>query len=61
MFFKIFFILTPNFFFSLHEPLHFEKFKGVDFKYSNSVFQILAQKYPERSFLVLSLKPFHFG
>ena len=41
--------------------MHFEKFKGVDFKYSNSVFQILAQKYPEKSFLVLSLKPFHFG
>ena len=56
-----FFLFWPPIFFSLHEPLHFEKFKSVDFKYSNSVFQILAQKYPEKSFLVLNLKPFHFG
>ena len=30
----------------LHESLCFDKFEGVDFKYGNSFFQILVQKYP---------------
>ena len=37
----------------LHETLHFNKFKGADFKYDNIFFQIPVQKHPNnKAFLV---------
>ena len=35
-----------------HKILIFDKFEGADFKYDNSIFKILAQKYPNKAFLV---------
>ena len=37
------------------QTLQLDKFEGADFKYDNSFFKILAQKYPHETFLVLIL------
>ena len=50
--------MTSFFFFFFCEILQLVKFKGADFKYDNSFFQILAQKYLNKAFLVLSLISF---
>ena len=40
------------------ETLEFDCFEGADFKYDNSFFKILAQKYPNKVFLVQNLSIF---
>ena len=45
----------------LHEKkTHFDKFQGADFKYDNSFFNILAQKYPNKAFLLKNTQIRHF-
>ena len=39
----------------LREILQFNKFEGADFKYDNSVFKILAQKYTSKALVVPNL------
>ena len=34
------------------EILQIDKFEDADFKYDNSIFKILSQKYPNKAFLV---------
>ena len=43
------------------EILEFDYFEGADFKYDNSFFKILAQKYTTKVFLVPSLSVFGFS
>ena len=50
--------MTSFFFFFFFEILQIVKFKGADLTYDNSFFQILAQKYLNKAFLVLSLISF---
>ena len=40
--------------------LQLDKFEGADFKYDNSIFKILAQKYPNKAFLVKNTQIRHF-
>ena len=40
--------------------LQLEKFEGADFKYDNSIFKILAQKYPNKTFSVKNIQIRHF-
>ena len=40
--------------------LIFDKFEGANFKYDNSFFKILAQKYPDKAILVPNLSIFVF-
>ena len=40
--------------------LQLDKFEGADFKYDNSIFKILAQKYPNKAFLVKNSQIRHF-
>ena len=40
------------FFLFLRKILESDKLEGADFKYSNNFFLILAQKYPNKAFLV---------
>ena len=47
---KTFLFQTQSLF--LHETLHIDKFKGPDFKYNNSFFQISVQKYPNKAILL---------
>ena len=44
----------------LHKILELGKLEGTDFKYVNSFFKILAQKYPNKAFLVPNLVIFLF-
>ena len=41
--------------FASSQKLHLGKFKVADFKYEKKNFKILAQKYPNKAFLVLNL------
>ena len=43
------------------EILEFDYFEGADFKYDNSFFKVLAQKYTTKVFLVLSFGVFAFS
>ena len=38
--------------------MQLDQFEGADFKYDNSFFKILAQKYPNKTFLVPNLAIF---
>ena len=38
-----------------------DNFEGADFKYDNSFFKILPQKYPNKAFLVPNLSIFDFS
>ena len=40
--------------------LQLEKSKGADFKYNNSIFKILVQKYQNKTFLVKNIPIRHF-
>ena len=42
------------------EILQTDKFEGADFKYHNGIFKILAQKYPNKAFLVKNTQIRHF-
>ena len=42
------------------EILQLDKFKGADFKSHNSFLKILAQKYPNKAFLVKNTQKWHF-
>ena len=39
---------------------YYNKFEGANFKYDNSFFKILAQKYPDKAILVPNLSIFDF-
>ena len=43
------------------EILEFDYFEGAAFKYDNSFFKVLAQKYTTKVFLVLSFGVFAFS
>ena len=54
-------LLVPNFGISLfHNILQLHKFKGAYFKSHNSFFKILAQKYPNKAFLVKNTQKWSF-
>ena len=54
-------IFGPKFrHFFFRETLQIDKFEGTDFKYDNSFFKILAQKYPVKVFLVKNTQKQHF-
>ena len=42
-----------------HKILQLEKFQGADFKYDNSIFKLLDQKYPNKAFLVKNTQKRH--
>ena len=42
------------------ETLQIEKLEDADFKYDNSFFKILAQKYPNKAFWVKNTQKWHF-
>ena len=44
----------------LYKILQLDKLEGADFKYDNSFFKILAQKYQNKAFLVPNLGVFVF-
>ena len=41
------------------EILQIDKFEGGDFKHDNKIFEILAEKYPNKAFLVKNTKKRH--
>ena len=47
-------------FWLVHKILQLGKFKGSDFKYENSFFKYIAQKYSNQAFLVKNTKKWHF-
>ena len=44
----------------LHEIFQLDKFKGIDFKYNNIIFQIPSENYPDQALLVPNLCIFIF-
>ena len=44
----------------MSERLIFDKLKGADFKYDNTLYKIVAQKYVNKAFLVKYIQIRHF-
>ena len=42
--------------FVFHETLYLHNYESADFKYKNSLFKFIAQKYPNKPFLIPNLK-----
>ena len=42
--------------FVFHETLHLHNYESADFEYKNSLFKFIAQKYPNKPFLIPNLK-----
>ena len=53
-------IFGPKFRYFFHEILQIDKFEDADFKYDNSIFKTLAQKYRNKAFLVKNAQIRHF-